>query len=164
MPRVEPRALPASSPFAGNEFRGVLAHRPEVLEQWNALGDVVRFSGVLPPELKEEVRRATAAQVGCSFCASFGDPKPAYTDPREAVAVRLAKTIADDPKKVDDALFAELREHFNDEELVELVAMICMVSVSGQTFGAVMAVGAANAEYTQQYEQWVEDSMSSAPA
>jgi alkylhydroperoxidase family enzyme len=164
MPRVEPRALPASSPFAGNEFRGVLAHRPEVLEQWTALGDVVRFSGVLPAELKEEVRRATAAQVGCSFCASFGDPKSEYSDPREEVAVRLAKTIADDPKKVDDALFAELREHFNDEELVELVAMICMVSVSGQTFGAVMAVAAANAEYTQQYEQWVEDSMSSSQA
>jgi alkylhydroperoxidase family enzyme len=160
MPRVEPRALPASSPFAGNEFRGVLAHRPEVLEQWNALGDVVRFSGKLSPELKEEVRRATAVQVGCAFCASFGDPKAEHTDPREEVAVRLARTIADDPKRVDDALFAELRRHFDDEELVELVAMICMVSVSGQTFGAVMAIGAANAEYTAQYEQWVEDSMS----
>jgi alkylhydroperoxidase family enzyme len=164
MPRVEPLALPADSPFAGNEFRGVLSHRPEVLAQWTALGDVVRFSGVLPPELKEEVRRATAAQVGCRFCASFGDPKPVHDDPREEVAVRLARTIADDPKKVDDALFRELRTYFNDEELVELVAMICMVSVSGQTFGAVMDVAAANAEYTQQYEQWVEDSMSSTPA
>jgi alkylhydroperoxidase family enzyme len=164
MPRVEPLALPADSPFAGNEFRGVLAHRPEILEQWNALGDVVRFSGVLPPELKEEVRRATAAQVGCSFCASFGDPKPEHTDPREEVAVRLARTIADDPKTVDDALFAELRQHFTEEELVELVALICMVSVSGQTFGAVMRVGAANAAYAEQYEQWRDTSMAAAPS
>ena len=70
-------------------------------------------------ELKEEVRRATAPQVGCRFCASFGDPKDVYTDPREAVAVRLARTIADDPKKVDDALFAEVREHFDEEEWLE---------------------------------------------
>ena len=76
----------------------------------------------------------------------------------------MAKTIADDPKKVDDELFAELRVHFTDEELVELVAMICMVSVSGQTFGAVMGIDAANEEYTMQYERWVADSMAEAPA
>ena len=134
-----------------SRYRGVLAHCPDVLAQWTALGDVVRFSGKLPPELKEEVRRATAVQVGCKWCASFGDPKREYTDPREAIAVRLAKTIADDPKKVDDELFAELRVYFTDEELVELVAMICMVSV-------------ANEEYTMQYERWVADSMAEAPA
>ncbi len=161
MSRIEPLALPM--PFTGNEFRGVLAHCPDVLERWNALGDVLRFSGKLPPELKEEVRRSTASQVGCEFCASFGEPKSEYTDPREAVAVRLAKTIADDPKKVDDELFAELREHFTDEELVELVAMICLVAVSGQTFGTVMAVAAANDEYAMQYEAWVADSMATAP-
>ncbi len=164
MSRVEPLPLPADSRFAGNHYRGVLARCPDVLAQWTALGDVVRFSGKLPPELKEEVRRATAVQVGCKWCASFGDPKREYTDPREAIAVRLAKTIADDPGKVDDALFAELRVHFDDEELVELVAMICLVSVSGQTFGAVMGIDAANEEYTTQYERWVEDSMAEAPA
>jgi alkylhydroperoxidase family enzyme len=162
MSRIQPLELPADSPFAGNQFRGVLAHCPDVLEQWNALGDVVRFSGRLSPELKEEVRRSTAMQVGCEFCASFGAPKSEHTDPREAVAVRLAKTIAEDPKKVDDALFAEVRRHFTAEETVELVAMICLVAVSGQTFGTVMKVEAANAEYTMQYAQWVEDSM--APA
>ncbi len=159
MPRIEPLPLPPDSPFAGNEFRGVLARRPEILEHWNALGDAVRFSGRLEPELKEEVRRATAPQVGCRFCASFGDPKGSYDDPREAVAVRLATTIADDPKKVDDALFAEVREHFDDDEVVELVVMICLVAVSGQAFGTVMDVAAASAEYTMQYETWVQDSM-----
>lgn len=159
MSRVEPLAMPADSPFAGNEFRGVMARRPEILEQWNVFGDVVRFSGRLEPELKEEVRRATASQVGCRFCASFGDPKDVYADPREAVAVRLARTIADDPKKVDDALFAEVRGHFDEEEVVELVAMICLVAVSGQSFGTVMDVAAASDEYTMQYEQWVGNSM-----
>ena len=82
-----------------------------------------------------------------------------YADPREAVAVRLARTIADDPKKVDDALFAEVRGHFDEEEVVELVAMICLVAVSGQSFGTVMDVAAASDEYTMQYEQWVGNSM-----
>jgi alkylhydroperoxidase family enzyme len=159
MPRIDPVPLPPGSPFAGNTYRGILAHCPELAERWASFGEVARFGGKLPPELKEEVRRATATQVGCTFCASFGEPKSEYTDPREEAAVRLARTIADDPKKVDDALFAELRGHFADDELVELVALICLNSVAGQMFGSVMGVEAADAEYALQYEQWVEDNV-----
>jgi alkylhydroperoxidase family enzyme len=137
----------------------VLAHCPDILQRWAALGTTVRFGGVLPPELKEEVRRSTAQQIGCVFCASFGDPKPEHTDAREAVAVRLARTIADDPKLVDDAMFEELRLHFTDEEIVELVATISFVVVGGQTFGAVMGIESASAEYALVYEQWVEENM-----
>ena len=97
-------------------------------------------------------RRAGGMQV----VRPFGDPSPSTRHPREAIAVRLAKTIADDPRRVDDELFAELRVHFTDEELVELVAMICMVSVSGQTFGAVMAIDAENEDHTMLHERWVD--------
>ncbi len=137
----------------------VLAHCPDIAEAWSALGPVVRFGGVLPPELKEEVRRSTAAQIGCHFCASFGDPKAVYEDDREELAVRLARRIADDPKSVDEALFEELRLRFTDREIVELVAMISFVVVGGQTFGAALGIESASAEYALAYEQWVEDNM-----
>jgi alkylhydroperoxidase family enzyme len=41
--------------------------------------------------------------------------------PREAAAISLVDRIVVDPHSVDDALFAELRKHFSDEEIIELV-------------------------------------------
>ena len=153
-------------PVPGTEseslYQRVLAHCPEFAERWSAASRTLRFSGNLPPELKEEVRRSTAEQVGCRFCASFGDPKAEHTDEREALAVRLARTVAEDPKLVDDAFFDELRRCFTDEELVELVALISFVVVGGQTFGAVLGIEPASAEYVLAYEEWLEQSMASA--
>ena len=140
----------------------VLAHCPEIAEAWSRLGPIVRFQGFLPPELKEEVRRSTAAEIGCRFCASFGAPKHEYADEREELAVRLALQVARDPKGVDDALFDELRAHFTEPEIVELVAMISFVVVGGQTFGAVLGIESASAEYALAYEQWLEESMAGA--
>ena len=41
--------------------------------------------------------------------------------PREAAAISLVDRIVVDPHSVDDALFAELRRHFSEEEIMELV-------------------------------------------
>ena len=41
--------------------------------------------------------------------------------PREAAAISLVDRIVVDPHSVDDALFAELRRHFSDEEIIELL-------------------------------------------
>ena len=41
--------------------------------------------------------------------------------PREAAALSLVDRIVVDPHSVDDALFAELRQHFSDEEIIELI-------------------------------------------
>jgi alkylhydroperoxidase family enzyme len=40
--------------------------------------------------------------------------------PREKIALRYADAITWDPTRADDAMWAELREHFTDAELVEL--------------------------------------------
>jgi alkylhydroperoxidase family enzyme len=45
-------------------------------------------------------------------------------EPREALAVRWAETLATDWRKIDAAFLAEAREHFSDEEVVELGMMI----------------------------------------
>jgi alkylhydroperoxidase family enzyme len=156
--RVEP--VPGAE--TESPYLRVLAHCPEVAERWTELSRTLRFGGKLPPELKEEVRRSTAEQIGCRFCASFGDPKVEHTDEREALAVRFARTVAEDPKLVDDALFDELQRCFTDEELVELVALISFVVVGGQTFGAALRLDPASAEYVLAYEEWLEQSMTAA--
>jgi len=42
--------------------------------------------------------------------------------PRERAAIRFAEKLAVDHHKVDDALWSELRAHFSEAEIVELVA------------------------------------------
>jgi alkylhydroperoxidase family enzyme len=155
MARIDPLpGRPDESPYLR-----VLARVPGFAEKWTVASRELRFGGSVPPELKEEVRRSTAPIVGCQFCASFGDPKAVHDDPREEVAVRLARTIAEDPKLVDDALFDELRSLFSDDEIVELVAHISFVLVGGQTFGAVLGIEPASAEYAMIYEDWVEQTI-----
>jgi len=41
---------------------------------------------------------------------------------RERVAIRFAEKLAVDHRKVDEALWSELREHFSEAEIIELVA------------------------------------------
>lgn len=44
--------------------------------------------------------------------------------PREKAALRLAVAMTQTPADVGDALFAQLRGHFDEQQLVELAAVI----------------------------------------
>ena len=44
--------------------------------------------------------------------------------PAEKAALRLAERMTRDAHEVDDALWAELRRHFNEGEIIELAAAI----------------------------------------
>ena len=51
--------------------------------------------------------------------------------PREAAALSLVDRIIVDPHSVDDALFAELRKHFSDEQIIELVCASSLFTWAG---------------------------------
>lgn len=51
--------------------------------------------------------------------------------PREAAALKLVDCIVKDPHSVDDDLFAELRRHFSDEEIIELVCASSLFTWAG---------------------------------
>jgi alkylhydroperoxidase family enzyme len=57
--------------------------------------------------------------------------------PREAAAISLVDRIVVDPHSVDDALFAELRKHFSEEEIIELVCASSLFTWAG-TLNTVM--------------------------
>jgi alkylhydroperoxidase family enzyme len=42
--------------------------------------------------------------------------------PPELALLRMADALADTPSNVSDALYAELRQHFTEEQLIELAA------------------------------------------
>lgn len=51
--------------------------------------------------------------------------------PREAAAIKLVDRIVIDPHTVDDALFTELRRHFSDDEIMELVCASSLFTWAG---------------------------------
>ena len=51
--------------------------------------------------------------------------------PRQAAALRLVDRLVIDPHSVDDALFAELKQHFTDDEIIELVCGSALFTWAG---------------------------------
>ena len=47
---------------------------------------------------------------------------------RTKAAIRLADAIANDPDSVDEAFHAELRQHFTDDEILDMGMCIAFVS------------------------------------
>jgi alkylhydroperoxidase family enzyme len=153
MSRIEPLPAPeGTNPLTYSALAGIMAHRPEILDAFGRLNRSIRFEGLLPIELKESVRRATAPRVGCNFCIALGELDENFTSERERLAVRFAEKIADDHKAVTDADFDLLRTEFSDDEIVELTAWICLVTVAGQMFGSVMDVRPATPEEAEAYQ------------
>jgi alkylhydroperoxidase family enzyme len=152
VPRVEPiPPNPNGNAVSNSVLARVLGRQPEILRAYAALDSTVRFHGSLPLALKEAVRRATAGEVGCLYCQSLGAPRTDL-DAREALAVAFAQTVAQDPSGVSDGQFDVLREEFTEPEIVELVAFICLISISGQMFGAVMGLEASSPEEAAEYQ------------
>jgi alkylhydroperoxidase family enzyme len=151
MPRIEPAEIEGNA-VQSSLLARVLGRRPEVLRAFGRLDNTVRFHGILPMDLLEAVRRVTAGEVGCVYCASLGAPRTEQPDSRTAVATAFAQLVAQDPAGITDSQFDVLREEFSDEEIVELVAYICFVSISGQMFGAVMGLEAADPDEAAAYQ------------
>lgn len=56
---------------------------------------------------------------------------------REALAVKLAERIARDPHSVDNQFFEQLKQHFSEDEIVELV-FACGIFNWGNKFNITM--------------------------
>lgn len=70
------------------------------------------------------MRYAGARHAGATEAkiAAIDDETSDLLSPRERVALRFAEKLAIDHHKVDDTLWAELRRHFSEAEIIELVA------------------------------------------
>jgi uncharacterized peroxidase-related enzyme len=123
-----------------NMFRTV-AHRPEILETMIAHMEAVLNTGTLPTSLKELVIVRTSQMNNCAYCLashSLLARKLGYSDSqiaalpdfeksdsftaREKVALRLAERLTRNERPLSDAEVAELKEHFTEGEIVELMA------------------------------------------
>lgn len=117
-----------------------LAHNPEMAKAYAAYWDITHRGGRVEHTIKELMRIAIAQILDCDFCAdqrsvlaleqgldenvvgACMSPGFKHADPRTRVAIRYARVLtldsADD--RTFDEVYAELREVFDEGEIVEL--------------------------------------------
>jgi uncharacterized peroxidase-related enzyme len=123
-----------------NMFRTV-AHRPEILQTMIAHMEAVLNTGTLSTSLKELVIVRTSQMNNCEYCLashSLLARKLGYSEAqiaalpsfesshaftaREKAALRLAERLTRNEGPLEDAELAELKAHFTEGEIVELMA------------------------------------------
>jgi AhpD family alkylhydroperoxidase len=123
----------------------VYAHLPGLLLGYGAFEKATARQRRVPARLKALAELKTAAVVNCEFCcdiasalareAGIGEEQilalPRYResplfDSLERLVLDYATAMTRTPVHVDDELFAALREHFDERQMVELTNVIAL--------------------------------------
>ncbi len=110
----------------------------------------------LDPKIRDLADLATAAKIGCPWCMDFGfwilhthgfprekiEAMPRWRDGRvftslERLVIEYAEAMTETPPTVDDELVKRLRAHFDEAQLVELTAIVCLENVRSRFNSAV---------------------------
>jgi len=122
-----------------------LGHRPEILEAFMRLAGAVNGPGAVDPGLKQLVAHVASRAAGCGYCQAHTSAQAAHVgvDPEkiehafeyethpvfsdaERAALHLARDAALVPNRVEAAHFEALRRHFDEPQIVELVAVCAL--------------------------------------
>lgn len=155
MTRIEPStafdAVPTQDLGQGDRINlgvaAIMGRLPAVAEALGSLTAALRTSGTLPPRLLELVRLRIAFFNQCRSCiavryqralddgldedAVCSLERPADAEnlsAGERSALRFAELFATDHLAIDDAVYDDLREHFTEDQLVEL-GLHCAVAL-----------------------------------
>lgn len=120
-----------------------LGRRPEIARAMKDLIGSLRVNSTIPPQLRNMVYQVASRSAGCVYCsthtaalspgmgtaaekeAALWDwpTSPLFSD-AERAALRVAQGAAQVPNAVTDEDFAELKKHYSDEQIVDIVAAI----------------------------------------
>jgi AhpD family alkylhydroperoxidase len=125
------------------ELTGVMANSPWNMVGWGTLEFGVERSHALEERLKMLAETKAATLAGCQFCIDIGSAlgrKAGVTEeqlrdfhnyresdafsPVEKLVLEYAEAMTRTPVDVPDELYARLKEHFSDAQIVELTAGI----------------------------------------
>lgn len=130
--------------FVPNSIR-TMARRPGIAKAFMELNQQVLYEGTVPSGLKMLVSLASSMAAGCRYCEShmtnlaarFDAPpekiaalwefesSDLFSD-AERAALALAIKAGTTPNLADETDFAALREHFDEGQIVEIVASIAL--------------------------------------
>ncbi len=122
-----------------------MGRRPAIADAFMQLNQAILYEGTVPEELKMLISLITSAVTGCKYCQShmtnlsavYGasdekiqavweyETSPIFSD-AERAALRLAYHGALVPNAVTEEHFDEVKKHFTESEIVEIVASISL--------------------------------------
>jgi AhpD family alkylhydroperoxidase len=145
---------------SGIEPIEIWALRPKMMSGMGKFQGAVRKGDSLDERLKNLVELKGAQMIGCEYCVDLGSqicrnsgfsddellalPRYRHSDlftEREKVALDCTAAVMRTPVEVTDELFARVKEHFTDEQLVEITALLTVVNLD--RFNAAFGVGSA---------------------
>lgn len=137
------------------------AHAPGLLPGYGMLEQATAELDRVDRRLKDLAELKAATLTGCEYCIDLGSKVarrsglsdeellalPAYRTSAlfsdlEKLVLDYAVGMSRTPVEVSDALFAELRKHFDDAQLVELTHVIALENMRGR-FNLALGIGAA---------------------
>ena len=133
---------------SGIEPIEIWAHQPKMMMGMGRFNQAVRKGKSIDERLKNLVELKGAQMIGCEFCVDLGSQicrnsgfsdeellaLPRYRESdlfteREKRALDYTVAVMRTPVEVTDELFAEVKEHFSDEQLVEITAFLMVVNL-----------------------------------
>jgi len=122
-----------------------MAHKPELVKSLVPMLGAVFGPGTVSQEIKQLAGFGVSHQAGCQYCVAHmthgavhaGIPKdkiesfcelvPPDLSRAEQAVLTIARGAAQSPNAVSAEDFAMLKEHFDDTQIVEIVAVIAMM-------------------------------------
>lgn len=156
------KKLTGRDPARGNgiEPLEVWAHRPKMMSAMGKFQGAVRKGKLVDERTKCLVELKGSQMIGCEYCLDLGSqicrnsgfsdeellavPHYRHSDlftEREKLALDYTVAVMRTPVEVSDELFARLKEHFTDQQLVEITAMLTVVNID--RFNAAFGIGSA---------------------
>jgi len=122
-----------------------LDHWPELRQMVNDLVNLVKGERKVPKELKHLLFTMASVASGCVHCQSHGafslnamgveteriralwsyESSDQFTD-AERAALDLVRSAAQSPNEAGPEHFVELRKHYSEEQIVEILAVNCL--------------------------------------
>ncbi len=156
------RKLTGRAPQSGSgmEPMEIWAHQPKMMMGMGRFNQAVRKGKSVDERLRNLVELKGAQMIGCEFCVDLGSQicrnsgfsdnellalpgfrkSNLFTD-REKLALEYTIAVMRTPVEVTDELFAQMKEHFSDEQLVEITALLTLVNLD--RFNAAFGIGSA---------------------
>ncbi len=149
-------------PARGNgiEPLEIWAHQPKAMSAMGRFQGAVRKGDLVDERTKNLIELRGAQMIGCEYCVDLGSQicrnsgfsdaellaLPRYRQSelfteREKLALDYAAAVMRTPVEVTDELFARMKEHFTDAQMVEITALLTVVNLN--RLNAAFGVGSA---------------------
>ena len=145
---------------SGIEPLEIWARQPKMMSGMGKFQQAVRKGSAVDKRLKYLVELKGAQMIGCEFCVDLGSQicrKSGFSDEellalplyrqsdlfteREKRALDYTVAVMRTPVEVTDELFARTKEHFTDEQLMEITALLTVVNLD--RLNAAFGIGSA---------------------